>query len=733
MDSLKENLEGKGCHPELDEESASAYENSSEAERLSTDSEHPSLPKSTTSKRNKRPRRHRSYDEDDQSFVSKKLPRSRGSSKVTDEWLREDAKRFAATFQPPQSPGEIRTPKRKVAGSRTKRKASRAADEIKPKRVKKYASKEYRELLNIDIYDAAARAIAEDEIPLLENQIGSSTWTPEEQHLFFSALSRVGRNNVPEIAVRIGVKSAIEIQEYINLLHRLSADDDRRNGLQLTDYPAAVEVSDELNAVLEVAGDVLAAEQLSYEEKKEEAKWGESWLLTHGIAKQMEKDRKDTDEDLEGTSLAVNLMHLENWLELSRRIFMNAATPQEDNWKSLTEDEELPSIRATAFEDFHSLAVSITKRLVSTTIWYTSSRQRARGSNKVKHGEVNREDVEAAVKTLGLQVNGSDFWLGCARRNKLLMIDDEQGSDSEDDISLTYDKVEAALSQEPIFRARSVSFSQHSVKSANSLDGRVDSADLTDSLSELEDSYSNDESLHSYAEDSALEDNEGRSSKTRREEARKKITDAREANERAQAAYVDAHDAGASRLEEQRLWALLHQEPPSEIKAEPLDMPDRPKVTKPETTHSEDWRMNTEYWSPWEMLPSIVPERSFAENRMRSRRPKRAASIIAPMSNENVVEVEASEFLRTSVEKPYEINNDQEEQNTESNGVEEQALENTIEEEANNINDDDIDLEDEPGFLSPPHQASSDDERVQFSGYQGGSDDDIEFPGRYSD
>jgi hypothetical protein len=502
--------------------------------------------------------------------------------------------------------------------------------------VRGFHNSDYRELLNVEIRDASARAIPEDHIPLEQSQIGLSIWTSKEKEDFFSALSRLGRDNFREIALRVGSKSEVEVQEYIHVLHQATKDrnlEDIRNYpetgyqryqplLAFTDHPAAFEISEECCSVLERAGDAVSNRLESYEAQEEEATWGDIWLLTNSVSKFLESKGKSEggEKEIQEILPAANLLNLKNWLNLPHRIFMNPAAPrEEDNWQKLAEPGETPAIRATAFEDFHSLTVSITKRLVLTTLFQTMTRLRVTNANKIKHAQICLQDVDAAVKMLGLKSNSSDFWCGCPRRCTLNVYDDSRSNSDE---IMTYNEVEQALGAETLVRSRSRSQSANQFRASSRPSSRADSEDLTESVSELQDSDSNDGSIHSPQFVSDLEDYESLeitgdelagSNKRRGESRRKRIEEAK-ANKRAQEEYTQAFDEEANRLEEQRLWTLLRQDPPFEFKPEPVELPDRPKNIR-EGVGAPDWRDNLEYWSQWETLPTPVPAENFARNR----------------------------------------------------------------------------------------------------------------------
>jgi RNA polymerase I-specific transcription initiation factor RRN5 len=611
-----------------DEDSGSAYEAPSSDVDLSSPEKFRGASRRTSRANSQKPRTRSTSREAREQSEDEEF--SHGSEE--DQRIREDALVWASKFNAPESAQDIKSPSRRTS----KRKQEGSASEVRAKRLKGFYNNDYRELFNSEIRDAAARSITDDYDPLKTRQIGSSIWTPEEKDVFFSALSRLGRDNVRGIALRIGSKSEPEVQEYIYLLNE-NLKGKLRSQFGFTDIPAAYEISEECCDLLERAGDVLASRQELNEEQKEKTKWGDFWLLTSNVNKRIEERRKEEDgqQGIQDALPAANLFNLKNWLQLSRTIFMNPAEPVGgDNWQVLAEPGETPAIRATAFEDFHSLAVSITKRIVSTALFCAMSRQRATGRKAAHRGDVSKNDVEMALKILGLKINSNQFWISCARRNHLDIY--EEDSDSDDEVVIAYDEVERELGKIDLRRSRSRSLGRHEHgTSINSVDPPTDIDDSSDSLFEDlpidYDSISGQEddlmSSSDLQDEELMDLSEGemQSRRARQEEIRKRRLRGRKEQKRAQATYIEAFDKQENSMEEERLWTLLRQDPPFEIKLEPLEMLERSKNDMNDMDRT-GWRQNMEYWSSWEKLRAPVPEENFITNRMRvSRRAKRLA------------------------------------------------------------------------------------------------------------
>lgn len=304
----------------------------------------------------------------------------------------------------------------------------------------------YLELLNKDIEDAAMRISFESPASLSASQLGLTFWSGLEKEKFFNAASRFGKHNVAEIASMVGSKSIVEIGHYMHLLER-SYSPRRKNGsgrviLQTAEYPAAIELSQQCCHAQEEAADAISLKQEAREIQKEENRWKELWNVTPKVARQLDKDRDD--KTTTGQPAFTQLFHLSRWLELSRHVFMNSSIPA-NNWFYV--EEEPPSMWATTWEDFHSLAVSITRRLVQTTIFMSMSRIRVKNeeSRRVRD-TVLIQDAEAAIASLGMGRNSKQHWLKAARRLRLDVYEEPPGFDGDHDAEpLTYDEVEREL------------------------------------------------------------------------------------------------------------------------------------------------------------------------------------------------------------------------------------------------------------------------------------------------
>lgn len=484
----------------------------------------------------------------------------------------------------------------------------------------------YLAILNTDIEDAAAQYAPHEGQHLPASQIGMTNWTSVEKELFFEALARLGKDDIQGIARRVRTKGELEVRQYIQLLQGTASRQMRERKLMPTcpeDVPAAIEIGPQCSAALEEAADAIASRQETYEESLERKRWGDNWLITPFNYRRIEAAAA-------GDMPSLELFEVSSWLQLPERVFMNANFP-ENNWQFVS--EENPSIRATALEDFHSLAVSITKRLVAATIYVAQSRIRAKKDLHFKYEAKNlvwRQDVEAAALSIGLKTDSKRFWAGCARRLRLDVYDDDDHNDDDNDADagsdggadyepMTYDEVEAALGGAEEKEALSQPTDDSEDEELMSLS---DTPSL-DELSDLEDQPSpahpqyeptsaqvpteedepeldiNEEAVRTETKELLLYTALDNPPTTRTRQA----AEYRIRNELQHVEYADALDARARQREERRLWEMLGRDPPDDIV----------KVKVPERAprrlwhnlddmypSNGDWRDRLKYASEWE-------------------------------------------------------------------------------------------------------------------------------------
>lgn len=476
------------------------------------------------------------------------------------------------------------------------------------KRVPGPFTMEYLGLLNDDIDDAKERVIADPEhSELPASRVGIVAWTGAEKRLFFDALGRLGRDDLPGISSRIGTKSIAEVAHYIRVLQGDSRERivKNRDAVIKAEIPAAAEISPQCCLALDAAADELSLRQQRYEEKREQQKWEDTpWSITRETAAALDAEPEDRRPPF------ANLLHLPVWVRLSTRVFMNASFG-ENNWRYV--DEEPPSMRSTALEDFHNLAVSVTRRIVSAALFFAASRIQAKaGADGRTRSLVKRGDVAAAVESLGLARDGGEFWAGCARRLKLDVFDDEDEGDEDGGVPvLSFDEVEDALggrgprqtSGEPAEGERETEDEVSDDEVTDSPDSDVESAEARLEAAEeaMEEELKEeipDEDARQEAQELILHTALDIPPTQRTIEAVMRRVTA----ERTSEAHADACDVVTSAQEEMKLWDVLKLEPPEELGRRATMGQGRRGVALGGSL-GPDWKEGLGYLSRWETTP----------------------------------------------------------------------------------------------------------------------------------
>ncbi|OJD18429.1 hypothetical protein AJ78_01548 [Emergomyces pasteurianus Ep9510] len=481
----------------------------------------------------------------------------------------------------------------------------------------KPCTKNYVKLFNEFVEGAVLGASGTSGSSLAPSQIGVVTWSSQEKEMLFNALEKKGKGRIPEIALLLGSKSEMEIRDYLGVLHQGLENKLLKSryskALILSDIPAASEISEECCQALE--NNALALSRLDElsENTTGKRKHGDRWLVDRHVAAMVEdeldaeRDRSDDGgaEDINNLRLPPNilatsqLLNLGNWILLSERIFMNAGRSRiEDNWNNLRVNDETPSLSCEAFADFYTLMVSLTRRLVQTSIFFAMSRLRSLQRGGYQRGKlVRREDVGAALDTLKMSHDSRKFWIGAPRRHDL-DVEDIRHAKGFKPVPLTYDEVEEQLSldgtRSKISRASSVA--QSVSVSENQSEAEALSGDEDSSVSTV-----------SSVEDEPLSDPEE--------------------------IHAELMDQKSSRIEELQLWRQLKQSPPQSLLLENGDSDvemggvDKGAAVRPLGTRKTkqdliDWRDRILYRSEWEEfgLETTLVEEELSEKRRKRRR-----------------------------------------------------------------------------------------------------------------
>lgn len=487
------------------------------------------------------------------------------------------------------------------------------------KKAKGSFNRAYLTVLNEDIEHAAAqyvplgRETKDERMSLPSSQIGMVIWTSMEKERFFEALGRLGRDDTPGIARRVGTKGEMEVKQYLKLLQDALAQRLRQNELdplELADFPAAVELSHGCCEALDEAADSLALRQDNFEQTTEQHKHGADWLVT-----QEKCEDSAQDEAVDHTPSSV--LNILRWLEMSERLYMNG-TSEERNWQSV--DGDYPSIRRATLDDFYSVALTLTRRLVAATIFMASSRIRVEsGYNTDVLSEVRRKDVRAAALSLGLRTEKRQVLAGSARRLGLHVYDlPPRPSEEEDrETMMPYDTVEHALgmgrrrtmssirrqvqrielsSDEEGVSHRAPAYSKVETDSGDSDDSRPSDGEYDESEDEDEDVKAEADEIMLYSAVDQPQTKRDRETLFRRIKA-----------EREQESYADAVDAQETYQEERQMWEMLGRQPPQPLVDPGLPPAGRRLKVSVGAAYSvgKDWRAHTRFLSEWEYLARL--------------------------------------------------------------------------------------------------------------------------------
>lgn len=508
----------------------------------------------------------------------------------------------------PQS--KVKSRKRKKSIHEAAVEAADDNSEIQPvKKTKKRINRAYLDVLNQDIEYAASQGCpadyerADGRAVLPASQIGLTLWSSMEKELFFEALGRLGRDDTAGIAERIRTKGEMEVRQYLKLLQDALSHRRQQNELDplgLEDIPSAMEISDECCQALDEVADSIALKQERAECADEEHDCGPNWLVSHENYKSLEAEAE------EDTSKSAGVFRIKEWLSLSDRFFMNAPDAQ-GNWHTV--DGQAPSIRLTTLDEFRSLVVTLTKRLVAASHYMAMTRIRSEsGYNQEVRAFVRSKDVQAAALSLGMATQKPPL-TGCIKRLGLSVYESPPKPDEYSEREpMSVSDVEAALG---IDRLRNVSYirrqlgrialsDESSLLSDSSVESAVESGQDSDGGSSADDNGSEEVEEDIRAEaDEAIFYSAVDPPQTKRD---RQALYRRIKAEREQERYADAADAQESYQEEMKMWELLGQPPPEHF-VDPGSPPAGRRVyLSVDAGYSvgKDWRAKTRATSEWE-------------------------------------------------------------------------------------------------------------------------------------
>lgn len=310
---------------------------------------------------------------------------------------------------------------------------------------------------------------------------------------------------------------------------------------------------------------------------------------------------------------AAELLDLPMWLRLSR-MFMYQPPDLGDSWDTFTSAHETPSMYHTAFQDFHNLTISLTRRVVQATIFQTMTRLRARDKDHPS-AAVTANDVRAASEILDLHPNPRKFWGSVPRRHGLRVY--ERGSkfsrgQSRAGVELNLEEAEERLGV------------GHISTVVSEADGNVVQTDEDEMEEDVfdPDQYYEDPELWTEASDAEEETpinipDDQQSNNSGDEDAGYNSADEEEAQDatrkkqgrkgrmeknfqKAHDAYLEAVDQEISRVQEIDMWDALGVAAPNDIKDEEIEVPRQPVIRR-RLSDTANWRTDLEYQPPWEL------------------------------------------------------------------------------------------------------------------------------------
>ena len=449
----------------------------------------------------------------------------------------------------------------------------------------------YRELLNHTVREIVNNEDGYEASPLTASQVGCMIWSAKEKESLYYALDRKGIDDVRALSDAIKTKSPPEIRAYISLLRNELIERNQtleHHGLlEYSDLPTAFELSSQCEAVLDQAADVIAERQFRYELKEEKDRFG-AWSIIDRQAVFLLKDELTLDEIIvdkmpKQLQSAIKLLKVETMVDLSDQIFMNPNHIGEIREKH-ARNRITPSITTTAILDFQTLVVSLTKRLVQSSLYFAMSRLRAMenassGFNRC----VRKQDVNAALDVLGMKSFDDDYWPGVARKYSLDVYD-EVPSKKHPGVKYSYSQVEQMLKS--IHWDQLPSTAEEApdpVEDPSHFEGHGQEVIMDDDLAFFSDSSAN-------------------------------------TNNASHTVYANALDVRASRDEEMRLLGLLCDGQTANFKGEEKELPKIPKRKRKSKEDLVDWRDWVGYKSEWERYKVPLIEEDFVANRQKRRR-----------------------------------------------------------------------------------------------------------------
>lgn len=512
---------------------------------------------------------------------------------------------------------------------------------MKWKRLKKHYNDQYLDLFNLTYENAPSEMSS----AYADGQVGAVLWSLEEKQLFFNAVDRFGRHDLPKIARAVRTKSQIEVKGYLDHLDRANIDSHlyqrQIHNVSLPDIPAAVEIGEECEQMLSNAADALAAFQEQYDVQAGLMQHGPEWIIDWAVAAKLDAaadkiDCPNEEEDTSQVTLSTDrhqLFRVSKMLSLSEQFFMASSVDTDHNdWQSVAEKGQRPALTQDVMDDLYELIVSQTQRIIQATVVIAKSQSGVHDeSEDFFSGDITSEDIRAALDVLKMPHDARSFWTCLPRRSGLQVLSGSHGSKTSRNAPMTYKEVEATLSATELrgrrrFRSESMDRSSSRVAEMddrpNETSSEADTSDTIDEQSAQEKDSSIDESDQSSDSESDRSSDEpagnvvGTQPRLSRDKRRKVL-------EAAQEEYTERLDQRSRRQEEVEIWQLLGKEAESSIKYEEEELGVRPRSLRKTEEELQGWRCT--YVSEWESIGKVVPDEDFGAT-ARSKKRKVEAS-----------------------------------------------------------------------------------------------------------
>ncbi|KAL1648904.1 hypothetical protein SLS61_006634 [Didymella pomorum] len=326
-----------------------------------------------------------------------------------------------------------------------------------------------------------------------------------------------------------------------------------------------------------------------------------------------------------------SLLHAENMLSLSRDLFMNRSPDLPSPWPHwsayASEQVPQPSLMRTALNDFHTLAVSVTKRLMQAAITQATSRLRSQ-RRRTKKGVmpfVKTRDVLSAIEIVGLKRNGRSRWTGVARRCNVRVFDEQRTTkfkitrremtwDQAEQILGLYDAVSRSTDADdllgtPAADSDEAAFKRRAARAGTPLPMEHLSLSNSDSNVELADADSDS------ASDGSEDEGEVPTPLDRETPERPSSTEPEDApqDEVREKQTLEQFDQEARREEEEALCSRLEMTIATKSKSPSVDGSEDDERQKL-FNGVHDWRYWTDYRAVWEEHETPVSTASFIAN-----------------------------------------------------------------------------------------------------------------------